>query len=57
MLAALEPVWNPQGSPDAMIRTAVATHLRWLTEHHELYRYLTRHSVTSGAGAGRGRPT
>jgi AcrR family transcriptional regulator len=40
----LAPVWNPQGSPMEMITTAVGTHLRWLTEHANLHRYLTRHA-------------
>ncbi|GAB2859708.1 TetR/AcrR family transcriptional regulator [Nocardioides pacificus] len=47
--AELEPVWNPQGTPTDMIGTAVATHLRWLTEHSNLYRYLTKHSVSGHA--------
>jgi AcrR family transcriptional regulator len=46
----LEPVWNPQGSPRQMVTTAVDTHLRWLTEHTHLYRYLTRHSLACGTG-------
>ncbi|SFA93207.1 transcriptional regulator, TetR family [Amycolatopsis marina] len=45
----LEPVWNPQGTPAQMIATAVDTHLRWLTEHSELHRYLTRHALTTQA--------
>jgi AcrR family transcriptional regulator len=45
----LEPVWNPQGTPREMITTAVDTHLRWLTEHTHLYRYLTRHSLDGDA--------
>jgi AcrR family transcriptional regulator len=40
----LAPVWNPQGSPMEMITTAVGTHLRWLTDHSHLHRYLTRHA-------------
>lgn len=52
VVADFEPVWNPQGSPLEMIRTAVATHLRWMDEHANLYRYLTRHSAsTAGADA------
>lgn len=51
VVADLEPVWKPQGSPLEMIRTAVATHLRWLSEHANLYRYLTRQSA-SGSTAG-----
>jgi AcrR family transcriptional regulator len=45
----LEPVWNPQGTPMEMITTAVDTHLRWLTEHAHLYRYLTRNSLDGDA--------
>lgn len=45
----LEPVWHPRGTPAEMIATAVDTHLRWLTEHRELHRYLTRHALTSQA--------
>lgn len=47
--AELEPVWNPQGSPMEMISTAVSTHLRWLTEHGNLYRYLTKRSLSGSA--------
>ncbi|QWF76869.1 TetR/AcrR family transcriptional regulator [Amycolatopsis sp. CA-230715] len=44
IIAELEPVWNPKGSPLEMITVAVEEHLRWLTEHANLYRYLTRHA-------------
>ncbi|VVJ25005.1 Transcriptional regulator [Amycolatopsis camponoti] len=40
--AELEPLWHPSGSPNEMISTVIATHLRWLTEHVPLHRYLTR---------------
>ncbi|WP_020671923.1 TetR/AcrR family transcriptional regulator [Amycolatopsis nigrescens] len=40
----LAPVWNPQGTPMQMITTAIDTHLRWLTEHTPLYRYLIQNS-------------
>lgn len=40
----LEPVWKPRGSPARMITVALETHVRWLTEHTHLYRYLLRHS-------------
>ncbi|MFJ9787595.1 TetR/AcrR family transcriptional regulator [Amycolatopsis sp. NPDC101161] len=40
--AELEPLWHPSGSPNEMISTVIATHLRWLTEHASLHRYLTR---------------
>jgi AcrR family transcriptional regulator len=43
----LEPVWRPRGSPLEMITTAVHTHLRWLTEHTNLHRYLTRHAPSA----------
>ncbi|MDR7304274.1 TetR/AcrR family transcriptional regulator [Haloactinomyces albus] len=48
------PVWHPQGSPMRMITMAVETHLRWLTEHTHLYRYLLRCSPvaeTTGTGS------
>ncbi|OZM72646.1 TetR family transcriptional regulator [Amycolatopsis antarctica] len=44
----LEPVWNPQGTPNQMITLAVDTHLRWLTEHGNLYRYLLRQPPGDG---------
>lgn len=50
ILEGLAPVWDPTTSPATIIRTAVSTHLRWLTEHHALYRYLVRHSVTTASG-------
>jgi AcrR family transcriptional regulator len=46
----LKPVWDPRGSPADTISTGVRTHLRWLTEHRSLYRYLLRHSVAVGPG-------
>ncbi|WP_114451751.1 TetR/AcrR family transcriptional regulator [Halopolyspora algeriensis] len=48
----LEPVWNPRGSPMRMITVAVDTHLRWLTEHAHLYRYLLRYSPAGEAAGG-----
>ena len=42
MTAELEPLWHPSGSPNEMISTAISTHLRWLTEHVSLHRYLAR---------------
>lgn len=50
ILEGLAPAWDPAHSPVVIIRTAVTTHLSWLTEHHELYRYLVRHSVTTASG-------
>jgi AcrR family transcriptional regulator len=50
ILDALAPVWDTTVSPSEIIRTAVSAHLGWLTENHELYRYLMRHSVASTTG-------
>lgn len=47
VVAGLDPAWDPTSSPETIIRTAVSTHLTWLTEHHAIYRYLMRHSVTT----------
>ncbi|MEQ0564153.1 TetR/AcrR family transcriptional regulator [Amycolatopsis sp. NEAU-NG30] len=40
--AELAPLWHPEGSPNEMIATVISTHLRWLTEHAALHRYLAR---------------
>ncbi|MFI5589623.1 TetR/AcrR family transcriptional regulator [Amycolatopsis sp. NPDC051758] len=40
--AELRPLWHPEGSPNGMISTVISTHLRWLTEHAHLHRYLAR---------------
>ncbi|MEC3981722.1 TetR/AcrR family transcriptional regulator [Amycolatopsis sp. H20-H5] len=49
--AELEPVWHPtEGSPREMIVAAIGTHLRWLTEHTELHRYLVRNALTPPLG-------
>ncbi|MCR6489293.1 TetR/AcrR family transcriptional regulator [Amycolatopsis sp. OK19-0408] len=40
--AELAPLWHPEGSPNEMIATVISTHLRWLTEHAHLHRYLVR---------------
>ncbi|RSD09318.1 TetR/AcrR family transcriptional regulator [Amycolatopsis eburnea] len=40
--AELAPLWHPSGSPHEMITTVISTHLRWLTEHEPLHRYLAR---------------
>lgn len=50
VVEALAPSWDPSASPDTIIRTAVSAHLRWLTRHHDLYRYLVRHSVITSSG-------
>ncbi|SDS06587.1 DNA-binding transcriptional regulator, AcrR family [Nocardioides scoriae] len=50
LLEALAPVWDVSASPRDIIRTAVSTHLGWLTENHQLYLYLVRHSVATASG-------
>lgn len=50
ILEGLAPAWDATSSPATTIHTAVSTHLEWLTEHRELYRYLVRHSVTTAEG-------
>ncbi|ROR91889.1 TetR family transcriptional regulator [Nocardioides aurantiacus] len=50
ILEALAPVWDVSASPRDIIRTAVTTHLGWLTENQQLYLYLVRHSVATPAG-------
>lgn len=47
--AELEPVWNPHGTPMQMITTAISTYIGWLSEHGHLYRYLTRHALSTHA--------
>lgn len=46
----LEPVWKPRGSPARMITVALQAHVRWLTEHTHLYRYLLRNSPPGPGG-------
>lgn len=50
VLANFAPVWDPGASPEEIIRGAVSAHLSWMTDHHQVYRYLTRHAVLSGSG-------
>jgi AcrR family transcriptional regulator len=50
VLEGLAAAWDATSAPEQVIRTAVTTHLRWLTEHAQLYRYLIRHSVPTAAG-------
>lgn len=44
----LTPLWEASGTPREIIEGTVTAHLGFLTEHHNLYRYLVRHSA-SGA--------
>lgn len=46
----LAPVWDPRGTPTQMIGNAVDAHLAFLTEHGNLYRYLTMHSLSGRDG-------
>lgn len=50
VVEALAPAWDTTASPMQIIRTAVTNHLTWMTEHDGVYRYLTRHAVTTSAG-------
>lgn len=50
LLERLATAWDTSASPENVIRTAVSTHLQWMTEHRNLYRYLVRHSITTPAG-------
>ena len=45
--AELLPIWDPQGTPMQMVRTAIGAHVGWLAEHGNLFRYLTKHSLSS----------
>jgi AcrR family transcriptional regulator len=50
LTAQLAPMWEPRGSPDEMISAAVGAHLRWLSEHPRLYRYVLRYGRDRGPG-------
>lgn len=52
IMIELAPAFTEPGPPSARIGAGVRTHLRWLAEHAALYRYLSRHAVTLGAGRG-----
>jgi len=47
--AELGPLWHPEGSPRSMITVVIETHLRWLTGHASLHRYLMRSVPEPGA--------
>lgn len=38
-------LWHLRGTPMEMIEAGVRAHLTWLSEHRNLYRYLSRHSL------------
>ncbi|QRP47747.1 TetR/AcrR family transcriptional regulator [Amycolatopsis sp. FDAARGOS 1241] len=44
------PLWDPPGAPRQMIEHAIGAHTRWLADHANLYRYLTRHSLSGHSG-------
>ena len=48
LVEELEPVWRPSGRPAEMLERALRSHLRWLTQHANVYRYLRRASLPSG---------
>lgn len=48
--AELAPAWNPHGTPMQAIAAAIGAHTTWLSEHGDLYRYLTMHSLSAQAG-------
>jgi AcrR family transcriptional regulator len=50
LLERLASAWDTAASPENVIRTAVSTHLQWMTEHRNLYRYLVRHAITTPGG-------
>lgn len=46
----LAPIWTEPGSAAARITVGVRAHLRWITEHSNLYFYSVRHAHSLGAG-------
>jgi len=51
IISDFEPMWHPNGTPMEIITFGVRTHIRWLVEHRNLYRYLARHSLADGLPA------
>lgn len=45
LVTELEPVWRPSGAPREMLERAISSHLRWLSEHANVYHYLKRNSL------------
>lgn len=48
LISQLTPIWKPPDTPAEMISAAVGAHLRWLSEHPSLYRYVLRCSQSGG---------
>lgn len=44
-------VFGVRATPLELTRSAIGAHINWLTEHGDLYRYLTMHSLSSGQHA------
>jgi AcrR family transcriptional regulator len=42
--AELAPLWELRGSPMEMIHSAISSHMCWLSEHRNLYLYLSRYA-------------
>ncbi|MFC7344351.1 TetR/AcrR family transcriptional regulator [Saccharopolyspora griseoalba] len=41
-------VFSVRATPLELTRSAIGAHINWLTEHGDLYRYLTMHALSSG---------
>lgn len=44
-------VFSVKATPLELTRSAIGAHINWLTEHGDLYRYLTMHALSSGQHA------
>jgi AcrR family transcriptional regulator len=44
-------VFSTKATPLELTRSAIGAHISWLTEHGDLYRYLTKHALSSGQHA------
>ncbi len=52
VLAEFAPLWESQRSVLETFQAVTTGHLRWLTEHTNLYRYLATHSARGATGSG-----
>lgn len=50
LLSVSLALWELRGTPLQMIHTAIDAHIGWLSEHQQLYRYLSRHSLLNFGG-------